>query len=160
MKLNYYSAFLGFTLIFTLTACSLTPSNFDNKLQWLVGNWSSNYTTIVAEENWTWNESENQYEANGSMINLKDTIYNQTMKIHQEEDELFLSVKTYDNKTQKEAFFKLIRYDADSLVFKNIFQRNPRYIIYSNGDTTLNTQAIVEKDGLTQIDSRKYKKKQ
>lgn len=158
MKLNYKIIIPTTLLLIITSACGLSSSNFKNRLNWLSGTWESNHQNIIAQEKWKWDSKNEEYHAQGYMVNEKDTLYNQTMKIHEEDDELFLSVHTSDNSTQKEAFFKLIRYDADSLVFKNIFKVNPKFIIYANKSPYLHTKAIVEKKGHTELDVRKYKK--
>jgi len=144
------------SILLGLISCSLSPNNYKSKLSWLNGKWASSHQAITAQEAWIWNDTEKSYTAKGFMTQYADTLYTQTLKIHSENEAIFLSVKTSSKIETKEAFFKLTNSNSDSLVFQNIFDQYPSYIIYINQSPLLKTQAIGQKQGQTIIDSRIY----
>lgn len=157
---NKHNFTIGTILLFfmVLASCTLSTNNYKSKLSWLNGTWLSTHQYISAKETWSWNKKDKCYKANGYMTQNSDTLYNQTLKIHSEKDDIFLSVKTSSKTETKEAFFKLTNNNSDSLVFQNVFDQYPLYIIYINDVPYLKTRAIGQKNGQTIIDSRIYNK--
>lgn len=147
---------LSICLFIGLLSCSLNSNNYKSQLSWLKGTWISTHQNRLAQETWEWNKKDKCYSASGFMSQDVDTFYNQNLKIHSEKEDIFLSVKTSSNTETKEAFFKLINTNSDSLVFQNIFDQYPLYIVYINNSPYLKTRAIGQKNGHTQIDSRIY----
>ena len=147
---------IGLCVLLGLASCSLNSNNYKNKLSWLKGTWASSHQAIAAEETWTWDDDEKCYSASGFMTQYTDTLYTQTLKIHSEKEDIFLSVKSSSKIETKEAFFKLTNSNQDSLVFQNVFDQYPMYIIYVNASPQLKTQAVGQKQGQTIIDSRVY----
>ncbi len=139
-----------------LMSCSLNSNNYKNKISWLQGTWTSSHQDMLAKETWNWDKENNCYLANGYMTKGNDTLYTQTLKIHSEKEEIFLSVTSSSRIETKEAFFKLTNSNADSLVFQNVFDQYPMFIVYVNQDKNLKTQAIGQKQGQTVVDSRIY----
>lgn len=156
LKNKQLPSILSLCLLLGLTSCSLNSSNYKKQLSWLKGTWKSAHQYRLAQEDWSWDETENCYLATGFMTQNTDTFYNQTLKIHAEKEDIFLSVHTKSNTETKEAFFKLTNTNSDSLVFKNVFDQYPLYIVYVNNSPYLKTRAIGQKKGQTIIDSRVY----
>jgi len=156
---NVITSALSLCFILGLLSCNLSPNNYKSQLAWLKGTWTSTHHSRLAQETWEWNETDKCYKAHGFMTQNIDTFYNQNLKIHSEKEDIFLSVETSSNTETKEAFFKLINTNADSLVFQNIFDQYPLYIVYVNNSPYLKTRAIGQKNGHTQIDSRIYSSK-
>lgn len=159
---NKYNLKLGISLcvLLGLMSCTLNSNNYKNKLSWLTGTWTSSYQEMMAQESWEWDNEENCYLASGYMTRGEDTLYTQTLKIHSEKEDIFLSVKTSSRIESKEVFFKLTNTNSDSLVFQNVFDQYPMFIIYINQDSHLKTQAIGQKKGQTVIDSRVYNREE
>ena len=160
LKNKYNILKLGISLfvLLGLMSCTLDSGNYKSKLSWLKGKWTSSHLDMLAEESWEWNKDDKCYYAKGYMTKGMDTLYTQTLKIHSEKEDIFLSVKSSSRIESKEAFFKLTNTNSDSLVFQNVFDQYPMFIIYINRETNLKTQAIGEKQGQTIIDSRLYTK--
>lgn len=158
MKLKL-STSIGIIMIgLTTISCELTTKNYESKLEWLKGSWICKHQSKIAKEHWRWNTEKKCYEATGMMVHLKDTVYTQKLKIHNENNDLFLSVNTKDETTSKEAFFKLVNSNVDSLVFKNVFEKFPKYVVYINKGNQITTKALGLKNGHNIMDIRTYDK--
>lgn len=147
---------LTFTLTLGFVSCNLNSNNYKNQLSWLKGTWTSTHNQRLAQEEWKWDNKEDCYMATGFMAQESDTFYTQKLRIHHDKEDIFLSVNTASATESKEAFFKLTNTNSDSLVFKNVFDQYPLYIIYVNSSPFLKTRAIGQKRGQTIIDSRVY----
>ncbi|MGB0428221.1 MAG: hypothetical protein ACPGEC_04770 [Flavobacteriales bacterium] len=153
-----FSLVLMTILLVLVSACSLSHSNMKDKMSWLSATWQSKKNNLLAEETWYWNPEKSQYEAQGFMLFDEDTIYTQHLVFSMEKEKGFLTVETSSDTETKEAFFKLVSYESDSLTFENLFDTFPTYIFYIKDGNSLRTKAMGKKEGQTMIDLRTYNK--
>jgi hypothetical protein len=107
------------------------------KANWFLGRWENNTSDGVFSEEWK-TENDTVFAAKSFFIKENDTLFSETIRLEQKENNLFMIVTVPNQNDEKPVAFKLTSSTDDYLVFENPEHDFPKKITYK----------LVKKDSL------------
>ncbi|GGD35510.1 hypothetical protein GCM10011343_26740 [Flavobacterium orientale] len=125
-------------MLFCCISCQQeTTFNELEKANWFLGRWESNTPDGVFSEEWK-TENDSVFAAKSFFIKENDTLFSETIRLVQHENDLFYIVTVPNQNEEKPVAFKLTSSTPDYLVFENPEHDFPKKITYK----------LVKKDSL------------
>lgn len=132
MKLRF--KILAILIISTILFVSCQNKQEDtviDQLDWLVGTWTIETNDYVMYE--TWEKAEdNTLKAFSYVMVEGDTVFSEIVRIHQIEEDYYMTVEVPDQNEGDEVNFKLVENKDNKLVFENLEHDFPQRIVYEN----------------------------
>lgn len=126
-KLLKISLGLGIAVLFN--ACSSKKTEKIQRAEWLIGTWES--VTNEGSSFETWKKiNDNEYFGKSYMVNGADTVVFETIRLVQENSDLFYVPKVKDQNNGQEVRFKGKIISQTQLVFENPEHDFPQMITY------------------------------
>ncbi len=99
------------------------------KANWFSGRWENKTPDGVFSEEWK-TENDSVMVGTSYFINGKDTLFAETIRLEQKENNLFMIVSVPNQNEEKPVAFKLTSSTSDNLVFENPEHDFPKKITY------------------------------
>lgn len=99
------------------------------KANWFLGKWENNTPEGVFSEEWKV-ENDSLFLGKSFFIKENDTLFSETVRLEQQENDLFYIVTVPNQNEEKPVAFKLTSSTADYLVFENPAHDFPKKITY------------------------------
>lgn len=99
------------------------------KANWLLGQWENKTPEGTFSEEWK-TENDSLLLGKSHFIKEKDTLFSETVRLEQRENDLFYIVSVPNQNEAKPVAFKLTSSSADYLVFENPEHDFPKKITY------------------------------
>jgi hypothetical protein len=126
-KWNLLMAVAGIIMV---CACAIKQTNDIKKAEWLIGTWENKTESGNIYESWT-KMNEHEFSGRSYMLNEKDTVVFENIRLVQEQDELFY-VPTVKNQNEGlPVRFASTTISATEIIFENSQHDFPQIISYS-----------------------------
>lgn len=128
MKNKIYAVFLLAFCSFSCEQKSKTYAELE-KANWFLGKWENKTPEGTFSEEWK-TENDSVLIGESYFINGKDTLFAETVRLEQLENDLFYIVSVPNQNEEKPVAFKLTSSTSDYLVFENPEHDFPKKITY------------------------------
>lgn len=128
MKNKIYVVFLLAICCFSCEQKSKSYSELE-KASWLLDRWENTTPEGTFSEEWK-TENDSVLVGESYFINGKDTLFSETIRLEQQENNLFYIVTVPNQNEEKPVEFKLTSSTSDYLVFENPEHDFPKKITY------------------------------
>ena len=121
--------------MFLLSICSFSCEQKSKsyaeleKANWFLGRWENNTPDGIFSEGWKI-ENDSVFTAKSFFIKENDTLFSETIRLEQKENNLFMIVTVPNQNEEKPVAFKLTSSTSDFLVFENPEHYFPKKITY------------------------------
>lgn len=124
-----------FLLLLLLLSCKNINNDFkkESKLtsaKWLLGRWQNNKLESIVTETWK-EENDSVFAGESYIVQVKDTIFHELIKLHETNGELFYTVSIKNNSEEIPVSFKLTKATNSLLIFENPEHDFPNKISYA-----------------------------
>ena len=123
-------------LIVLLASCqNKSEHKFDklDKIQWLVGEWEHELPDGTLKETWT-KQNDSTFSGDSYFINTKDTVHFESIKLHQDAEELIYTATAIGQNNDEPVDFKLTSDADNAFTFENPTHDYPKKITYKKVD--------------------------